>query len=154
MRTMLKSKIHRARVTQVNLDYEGSITIDKLLMEASDILPNEQVEVLNINNGARFSTYAIEGEANSGVIGINGAAARLVAKGDMIIILSYCQLPDDEAIAMEPTVVYVDEKNRIVPNPSVILSRSPEPSSSLYSELRLTQGKFREGAAKNLSEGV
>ena len=123
MRTMLKGKIHRARVTQVNLDYEGSITIDKLLMEASDILPNEQVEVLNINNGARFSTYAIEGEANSGVIGINGAAARLVAKGDMIIILSYCQLPDDEAIAMEPTVVYVDEKNRVIePSPVVPLS--------------------------------
>jgi len=122
MRIMLKSKIHRARVTQVNLDYEGSITIDKLLMEASDILPNEQVEVLNINNGARFSTYAIEGEANSGVIGINGAAARLVAKGDMIIILSYCQLPDDEAIAMEPTVVYVDEKNRVIePSPIVPL---------------------------------
>ncbi len=114
MRTMLKSKIHRARVSQVNLDYEGSITIDKLLMEASDILPNERVEVLNINNGARFSTYAIKGEANSGVIGINGAAARLVAKRDMIIILSYCQLPDDEAIAMEPTVVYVDEKNRVI----------------------------------------
>ena len=122
MRTMLKGKIHRARVTQVNLDYEGSITIDKVLMEASDILPNEQVEVLNINNGARFSTYAIEGEANSGVIGINGAAARLVAKGDIVIILSYCQLPDDEAIAMEPTVVYVDEKNRVIePSPIVPL---------------------------------
>ena len=127
MRTMLKSKIHRARVTQVNLDYEGSITVDKVLMEAGDLLPFERMEVLNINNGARFSTYAIEGEANSGVIGINGAAARLVAKGDMIIILSYCQLPDDEAIAIEPTVVYVDEKNRVVPNPSVILNRSPEP---------------------------
>ena len=130
MRTMLKSKIHRARVTQVNLDYEGSISIDKVLMEAGDLLPFERMEVLNINNGARFSTYAIEGEANSGVIGINGAAARLVAKGDMIIILSYCQLPDYEAIAMEPTVVYVDEKNRIVPNPSVILNRSPEPFAS------------------------
>ena len=114
MRTMLKSKIHRARVTQVNLDYEGSITIDKVLMEAGDLLPFERVEVLNINNGARFSTYAIKGETNSGVIGINGAAARLVAKGDMIIILSYCQLPDDEAIVMEPTVVYVDEKNRVI----------------------------------------
>jgi len=114
VRTMLKSKIHRARVSQVNLDYEGSITIDKVLMEAGDILPFERVEVLNINNGARFSTYAIKGEANSGVIGINGAAARLVAKGDMIIILSYCQLPDVEAIAMEPTVVYVDEKNRVI----------------------------------------
>ncbi|GAG79459.1 unnamed protein product [marine sediment metagenome] len=123
MRIMLKSKIHRARVTQVNLDYEGSITIDKLLMEASDILPNEQVEVLNINNGVRFSTYAIKGEANSGVIGINGAAARLVAKGDMIIILSYCQLLDDEAIAMEPTMIYVDEKNRVIePSPIVPLS--------------------------------
>lgn len=114
MRTMLKSKIHRARVTQLNLDYEGSITIDKVLMEAGDLLPFERVEVLNINNGARFSTYVIKGEANSGVIEINGAAARLVAKGDIVIILSYCQLPDDEAIAMEPTVVYVDEKNRVI----------------------------------------
>ena len=79
MRTMLKGKIHRARVTQVDLDYEGSITIDRSLLEASDILPFERVEVLNVNNGARFSTYAIEGEAHSGIIGINGAAARLVA---------------------------------------------------------------------------
>jgi len=93
-------------------------------MEAGDLLPFERVEVLNINNGARFSTYAIKGEANSGVIGINGAAARLVAKGDMIIILSYCQLPDDEAIAMEPTMVYVDEKNRVIePSPIVPLPR-------------------------------
>ena len=114
MRTMLKSKIHRARVTQVNLDYEGSITIDKFLMEASDILPFERVEVLNINNGARFSTYAIEGEENSGVICINGAAARLVAKGDIVIILCYCQVPDNEAMVMTPTIVYVDGKNRII----------------------------------------
>ena len=114
MRTMLKSKIHRARITQVNLDYEGSITIDRTLMEASDILPFERVEVLNINNGARFSTYAIEGEANSGVIGINGAAARLVAKGDTVIILSYHQLPGNEAIVTMPTMVYVDNKNRVL----------------------------------------
>ncbi|MCJ7669410.1 MAG: aspartate 1-decarboxylase [Dehalococcoidia bacterium] len=114
MRTMLKSKIHRARVTQVDLDYEGSITIDRSLMEASDILPFERVEVLNINNGARFSTYAIEGEANSGIIGINGAAARLVAKGDIVIIVSYCQVPDDEAIGMTPSIVHVDSQNRIV----------------------------------------
>ena len=114
MRSMLKSKIHRARVTQVNLDYEGSITIDRSLMEASDILPYERVEVLNINNGARFSTYAIEGEANSGIIGINGAAARLVAKGDLVIILSYCQVPENEAISMMPTLVYVDNRNRIL----------------------------------------
>ena len=114
MRSMLKSKIHRARVTQVNLDYDGSITIDRYLMEASDILPYERVEVLNINNGARFSTYAIEGEANSGIIGINGAAARLVAKGDLVIILSYCQVPENEAISMMPTLVYVDNRNRIL----------------------------------------
>jgi len=114
MRTMLKSKIHRARVTQVNLDYEGSITIDRALLEASDILPYERVEVLNINNGARFSTYAIEGEANSGVIGINGAAARLVAKGDIVIILSYCVVAEDEAMNMTPTIVRVDSQNRIV----------------------------------------
>ena len=115
MRTMLKSKLHRARVTQVDLDYEGSITIDKSLLEASDILPFERVEVLNINNGARFSTYAIEGEADSGIIGINGAAARLVAKGDIVLILSYCQVPEDEAIVMSPTIVRVDSQNRILP---------------------------------------
>ncbi len=114
MRTMLKGKIHRARVTQVDLDYEGSITIDRSLMEASDILPFERVEVLNINNGARFSTYAIEGEANSGIIGINGAAARLVAKDDIVIILSYCQVLDDEAISMTPIIVHVDSQNRII----------------------------------------
>ncbi len=120
MRTMLKSKIHRARVTQVDLDYEGSITIDRSLMEGSDILPFERVEVLDVNNGARFSTYAIEGEADSGIIGINGAAVRLVAKGDIVIILSYCQVPDDEAVNMIPRIVSVDSRNRIVePLPAV-----------------------------------
>jgi aspartate 1-decarboxylase len=114
MRTMLRSKIHRARVTQVDLDYEGSIAIDRSLMEASDILPFERVEVLDVNNGARFSTYAIEGEANSGIIGINGAAARLVAKGDIVIILSYCLVPDDEAVNMAPRIVRVDSRNRVV----------------------------------------
>ena len=127
MRTMLKSKIHRARVTQVNLDYEGSITIDKFLMEASNILQFERVEVLNINNGARFSTYAIEGEANSGVIGINGAAARLVAKGDIVIILTYCQVPDSEAMFMTPTIVKVDSKNRILSSPFAILNEANSP---------------------------
>ena len=124
MRTMMKSKIHRARVTQVDLDYEGSITIDRSLMETSDILPFERVEVLNVNNGARFSTYAIEGEANSGIIGVNGAAARLVAKGDIVIILSYCQVPDDEAVNMTPSIVRVDSRNRIIePLPVVPLTR-------------------------------
>jgi len=83
-------------------------------MEASDILPFERVEVLNVNNGARFSTYAIEGQANSGTIGVNGAAARLVAKGDIVIILSYCQVPDDEAVNITPAIVRVDSQNRIV----------------------------------------
>jgi aspartate 1-decarboxylase len=122
---MLKGKIHRARVTEVNIDYEGSITIDKSLIEASDLLPNERVEVLDINNGARFSTYVIEGEANSGVICLNGAAARLVAKGDIVIILSYCQLPDSEAIAIMPRIVYVDEENRLVSDTLVTSSPSP-----------------------------
>ena len=110
---MLKSKIHRARVTQLNIDYEGSITIDKKLMEEADILPYEQVQVLNINNGARFTTYAIEGERENGEICINGAAARLVTKGDVIIILSYCHVADDEAHNFTPKLVYVDAKNAI-----------------------------------------
>ncbi len=109
MRVMLKSKIHRARVTKVDVDYEGSITIDRNLMGEADILPYEQVQVLNINNGARFSTYAIEGE--SGEIGVNGAAARLVNKGDTVIILSYCHVDEDEAQNFIPRLVYVDTKN-------------------------------------------
>ena len=114
MRTMLKSKIHRAHVTSVNIDYEGSITIDKLLMEAADIYPYEMVHVLDINNGERFQTYAIEDEPGSGIICINGAAARLVSKGDIVIILSYCSLTDEEASSLEPKLVYVDSKNSIL----------------------------------------
>ena len=112
MRVMLKSKIHRARVTQTNIDYEGSITIDKKLMEEADILPYEQVQVLNINNGARFTTYAIEGE--SGEICLNGAAARLAAKGDIVLILSYCHVDDEEARNFIPKLVYVDARNNII----------------------------------------
>jgi aspartate 1-decarboxylase len=114
MRTMLKSKIHRAQVTQCNVDYEGSITIDKDLMEAADLLQFEKVEVLNINNSARFHTYAIEGARGSGEICLNGAAARLVAKGDIVIILSYSSLTEDEAATFSPRLVYVDSQNRIV----------------------------------------
>ena len=114
MRTMLKSKIHRARVTQCNIDYEGSITIDKDLMEAADLLPYEKVDVLNINNGARFHTYAIEGEGGSGEICLNGAAARLVAKGDIVIILSYHVVAEEEAAIANPRLVYVNSENRIV----------------------------------------
>ena len=120
MRTMLKSKIHRARVTQVDLDYEGSITIDRALMEASDILRFERVEVLDINNGARFSTYAIEGQPDSGIIGINGAAARLVTTGDIVIILSYCQVPDDEAVGVTPSIIRLDNQNRIIGSSPVV----------------------------------
>ena len=111
---MLKSKIHRARVTNGNIDYEGSITIDKKLMEEANILPYEQVQVLNVNNGARFSTYAIEGSEGSGEICLNGAAARLVVKGDIIIILSYCHVGDEEAHNITPKVVHVDASNAII----------------------------------------
>jgi len=114
MRIMLKSKIHRAHVTDANIDYEGSITIDKKLMAEADILPYEQVQVLNINNGARFSTYAIEGQEGSGEICLNGAAARLAVKGDIVIILSYCHVSDEEARDFSPKVVHVDAKNSIV----------------------------------------
>jgi aspartate 1-decarboxylase len=114
MRTILKSKIHRARVTRCNVDYEGSITIDKDLIEAADLLPYEKVDVLDINNGARFHTYVIEGERGSGEICLNGAAARLVAKGDIVIILSYHVIADDEAATTTPRLVYVDSENQIV----------------------------------------
>jgi aspartate 1-decarboxylase len=113
MRTMLKSKIHRARVTDGNIDYEGSITIDRELMAAADILPYEQVQVLNINNGARFSTYAIEGEAGRGDICLNGAAARLAVRGDLVIILTYAGVPEEELKDYKPRVVHVNERNEI-----------------------------------------
>jgi len=113
MRTMLKSKIHRAKVTQVNLDYEGSITIDRTLMEAADLYQYEKVDVLNVNNGARFSTYVIEGEPGSGVIGLNGAAARLAVVNDLVIVVSYRTMSDDEARRLNPVVVHVDGNNRI-----------------------------------------
>jgi aspartate 1-decarboxylase len=110
---MLKSKLHRARVTRCNLDYEGSITIDRDLLKAADILPFEQVQVLNLHNGARFATYAIEGEAGRGEIGLNGAAARCACKGDTVIILTYWQVEEDELTSHMPKLVYVDENNHI-----------------------------------------
>jgi aspartate 1-decarboxylase len=119
MRIMLKSKIHRARVTHSNIDYEGSISIDKRLMEAADILPFEQVQVLNANNGARFITYAIEAEADSGEIGIQGPAAHLASVGDTVIILTYCNVAEDEVHKHHPTRVYVNEKNVITEVKSV-----------------------------------
>jgi len=111
--TMLKTKIHRAKVTQSDLNYEGSITIDSALLKQADILPYEQVDVLNINNGERFTTYAIEGEENSGIIGINGAAARLVQEDDLVIICAYTQIEKEKARNYNPTVLLMDENNRI-----------------------------------------
>ena len=113
-RTMLKSKIHRATVTQADLDYVGSVTLDAALMEAADLLEGEQVAIVDITNGARIETYVIPGERGSGVIGINGAAAHLVHPGDLVIIMSYALVTDAEARALEPKVVHVDEKNQIV----------------------------------------
>jgi len=109
--TMLKAKIHRATVTQCDLHYEGSITIDQRLLEAAGILPYEQVDVLNINNGARFTTYAITGAAGSGIIGINGAAARLCQAGDKVIICAYAAMTEDEARDHRPGIVLMGEKN-------------------------------------------
>ncbi len=113
MRTVLKSKIHRATVTRADLNYEGSITIDPALMDAADILPFEQVQVLDVNNGNRLTTYAIEGARESGQICINGAAARLVSPGDIVIILTYNTVTDAEAREQQPTLVYVDAENHI-----------------------------------------
>lgn len=113
-RTMMKSKIHRAVVTEANLQYVGSITIDAALMQAADILPNERVQIVNNNNGARLETYVIQGEENSGIICLNGAAARLVQVGDEVIIISYGIFTDEAAGQYQPKVVFVDARNRPV----------------------------------------
>lgn len=110
---MMKSKIHRATVTAANLNYVGSITIDSELLEAADILPQEKVQVVNNNNGARFETYVIAGERGSGIICVNGAAARLVQPGDIVIIISYGLFTDEEARKLQPKVILVDENNKI-----------------------------------------
>jgi len=112
-RIMMKSKIHRARVTEANLNYVGSITIDQDLLKAANILPNEKVQVVNNNNGARLETYAIPGPAGSGVICLNGAAARLVQPEDVVIIISYAGVPEEKCHDYQPTVVFVNEKNQI-----------------------------------------
>ena len=114
MRIMMKSKIHRATVTQADLDYVGSVTLDAALMEAADLLEGEQVAIVDITNGARIETYVIPGPAGSGVIGINGAAAHLVHPGDLVIIMSYAVMSDAEARALKPHVVHVDDQNRVV----------------------------------------
>ncbi|MBF6047603.1 aspartate 1-decarboxylase [Streptomyces sp. NRRL B-1677] len=113
-REMFKSKIHRATVTQADLHYVGSVTIDATLMAAANLLPGEKVDIVDIDNGARLSTYVIEGEAGSGIIGINGAAARLVSPGDLVIIISYAAMTEEDARSYRPSVVFVDADNRIV----------------------------------------
>lgn len=114
-RKMLKSKIHRATLTGANLEYEGSVTIDRDLMDAADILPYEAVCIWDVTNGSRLETYAIEGESGSGVVCVNGAAARLVAPGDLVIIASFVSLDEQEARRHEPKLVFVDERNRMTP---------------------------------------
>ncbi|WP_042385479.1 aspartate 1-decarboxylase [Streptacidiphilus melanogenes] len=113
IRTMLKSKIHRATVTQADLHYVGSVTVDEDLLDAADLLPGELVHIVDIDNGARLETYTIAGERGTGVIGINGAAARLVHPGDLVILIAYGQMEDAEARAYEPRIVFVDRDNRI-----------------------------------------
>ncbi|HEV2639711.1 MAG TPA: aspartate 1-decarboxylase [Actinocrinis sp.] len=113
-RTMLKSKIHRATVTHADLHYVGSVTIDRDLLDAADLLPGELVAIVDVTNGARLETYVIEGERGSGVIGINGAAAHLVHPGDLVILISYVQVDYHEAAAFDPRIVHVDAANKIV----------------------------------------
>ncbi|MEO0897243.1 MAG: aspartate 1-decarboxylase [Bacteroidota bacterium] len=110
---IFKSKLHRVKVTQAELNYMGSITIDETLMKAADLLPGERVQIVNINNGERFETYTIVGEKDSGVICLNGPAARKVAVGDLIIVISYSWMSEEEASTYQPTVVFPDEHNRL-----------------------------------------
>lgn len=113
-RTMMKGKIHRARVTEANLNYVGSITIDEDILDAVDMLPNEKVQIVNNNNGARFETYIIPGERGSGTVCLNGAAARLVQEGDVVIILTYAMMSEEEVREHKPKVAIMNENNEIV----------------------------------------
>ncbi len=122
LRTMCKGKIHRATITQANLNYTGSITIDQDLLDAANIYPYEQVQVVNLNNGSRLETYTIPGARGSGVICMNGAAARLTAEGDKVIIISYAQFTEQEIRSLVPQVVFVDENNKITEQRHVPLS--------------------------------
>lgn len=139
-RTMFKSKIHRATVTQADLHYVGSLTVDRDLMDAADLLPGEQVQIVDIDNGARLETYVIAGPRGTGVIGVNGAAARLVQPGDLVIIISYAAMSDAQARGFEPRVVHVDHSNKIVnlgsdlaqPVPGTGLIRGDGPSLAAF----------------------
>lgn len=117
-RTLLKSKIHRATVTDANLHYQGSVTLDPLLMRAADIVPHERVEIYNVNNGERFATYAIPGRPGEGQVVLNGAAAHKVSRGHLVIICTYAEYSPAELAEQQPTVVFVDERNRIALAPA------------------------------------
>jgi aspartate 1-decarboxylase len=136
-RTMLHSKIHRATVTQADLHYVGSVTIDQTLMDAADLLPGQQVDIVDINNGNRLTTYVIEGERDSGVIGINGAAARLISPGDLVIIIGYRMLDESEARTVRPHIVFVDRHNQPV-------TTGHDPAEAPVAEL--TRGDLLHGA--------
>lgn len=128
MRSMLKSKIHRARVTDADLHYEGSITLDQDLMDAADLLEYEKVHVLDIDNGRRLETYVVKGRRGTGEVVVNGAAARLVQRGDLVIILGYAALPEEEARIGIPRLVYVDDENRVLR----VGPMSEEPTSAAF----------------------
>lgn len=139
LRTMFHAKIHRATVTEADLHYVGSVTVDQDLLDAAGILPGELVSIVDITNGARLETYTIAGQRASGVIGINGAAAHLINPGDLVILIAYAQMEDAEARAYQPKVVHVDEQNRII-------SLGADPSEALQT------GAQRPPYARNLSE--
>ncbi len=137
-RTMCKGKIHRATVTQANLNYIGSITIDQDLLDASDIYPYEKVQVVNVSNGSRLETYAIAGARGSGVICLNGAAARLNSEGDIVIIISYGQYNEEEIRALVPQIVFVDENNHMTEKKDVpLIEMLPELPGSQFSEVEM-----------------
>ncbi len=135
LRTMCKGKIHRATVTQANLNYIGSITIDQDLLDAANIYPYEMVQVVNLNNGSRLETYTIAGARGSGVICLNGAAARLTAEGDKVIIINYAQFSEEEIRTLVPQIVFVDDENRIVETKHVpLIEMLPDFSGSAAPE--------------------
>jgi aspartate 1-decarboxylase len=153
MRTMLKSKIHRATVTQADLHYVGSVTIDEELLDAADLLPGEQVAIVDITNGARLETYVIPGERGSGVVGINGAAAHLVHPGDLVIMISYGQVDESEAKSFVPRVVHVDAGNRIVELGGDPSAPVPGATDHEKSPLAVDRPRPRPGFPRELASG-
>ncbi len=150
LRTMMKSKIHRATVTQADLHYVGSVTVDEDLLDAADLLPGELVHIVDIDNGARLETYTIAGPRGSGIIGINGAAARLVHPGDLVILIGYGQMETAEARDFAPSVVFVDSENRIVGTGSDPASVVPEEPTKEASRRVRASALVRGDALANL----